>query len=409
MALWLLLLVIKWIIFIPLYKVGAAEVPCNDYLELIFGEKYSIVNPGYPNNYSSNTNCTWELKTAADSKIYLSCTTLNLPVSANCNADRLSVSVTGDITFGNINNYCGNGSFSVISHGTVLTIGLFSPSKSTGGQFFCSVTSIKDESSPLSRSTAEPLASCDCGWKPLTRIVGGVESGINEYPFMAALIFQGKLWCGANIISDRYVLTAGHCVLRRNPADFFVLVGDHNLSTGTDTNASALYRVSAYEMYPQYIEATQENDMAILQTATTIIFSPRVGPICLPFRYTNYGFAGQVVILLGWGQLEFTGALSNVLQKVKVTVLSNQQCSTMQGESITDGEMCTYSNEAKDACQSDSGGPVVWTDTSTNRYQLIGLISHGVGCGSALPGINTRVTRYLQWIVQRTGASYCIK
>lgn len=57
----------------------------------------------------------------------------------------------------------------------------------------------------------------------------------------------------------------------------------------------------------------------------------------------------------------------------------------------------------KDSCQSDSGGPVLWTDTTTNRMHLIGIISHGVGCDSDYPGINTRVTWFLDWIVSTTG------
>lgn len=67
-----------------------------------------------------------------------------------------------------------------------------------------------------------------------TRIVGGVETGINEYPYMVGLVdtVRREVYCGASIISNRYVLSAAHCVYQRSVADLGALVGDHNLTSG---------------------------------------------------------------------------------------------------------------------------------------------------------------------------------
>jgi len=61
-----------------------------------------------------------------------------------------------------------------------------------------------------------------------------METGVNEYPMMAGLVdpFLKDVFCGATIISVKYVLTAAHCLTDRNTNSVGVLVGDHDLSTG---------------------------------------------------------------------------------------------------------------------------------------------------------------------------------
>lgn len=44
------------------------------------------------------------------------------------------------------------------------------------------------------------------------RIVGGVETVINGYPWMTALMYNNRFYCGGSLINNKYVLTAAHCV-----------------------------------------------------------------------------------------------------------------------------------------------------------------------------------------------------
>lgn len=98
-----------------------------------------------------------------------------------------------------------------------LHLALLSPPQSSGGIFRCDLYAVK---------------GCDCGRRKQHRIVGGMETVINEFPSMAA-IFQkssNQLLCGATIIHENYVLTAAHCVNSpgRYPKDIELLVGDHD-------------------------------------------------------------------------------------------------------------------------------------------------------------------------------------
>lgn len=65
-----------------------------------------------------------------------------------------------------------------------------------------------------------------------------------------------------------------------------------------DTAFSALYRVNAYEMSPDYDPSTYQGDIALVQV-DKINFNENVGPICLPFRYSFNTFEGDNVTALG--------------------------------------------------------------------------------------------------------------
>lgn len=254
----------------------AIDPNCDYYQNMILGQTYYIYNPQYPSNYPASTSCRWRGISEASTKIVITCEDIAIPSSSSCSGDRLSISLSGNDAFTDSRNYCGTGTLSLVSQGNTIAIGLFATSNSAGGRFVCSLTAIQDSSA----ATTESPTICDCGWKHETRIVGGQETGVNEYPEMAGLIdlITKEQYCGSTIISSRFVLSAAHCVLNRQASDIAILVGDHNISSGADTASAALYRTSAYEMHPDYDTTTQANDIAILKTANAIVFSIYVGP-----------------------------------------------------------------------------------------------------------------------------------
>nr|CAD7197623.1 unnamed protein product [Timema douglasi] len=176
--------------------------------------------------------------------------------------------------------------------------------------------------------------------------------------------------------------------------------GMGGVNPGADTNASRLYRISRVIGHQDYNTLSEANDIGLIKVNQDILFSLEVGPVCLPWNYKG-SYAGETVEALGWGTLQFGGEVPTQLQKVGLQVISYQQCLSYYNSGITQSQMCTYT-QGKDACQSDSGGPLLYTNPNTGRLYLSGIISYGIGCATSNPGVNTRVTAYLNWISQNT-------
>lgn len=78
------------------------------------------------------------------------------------------------------------------------------------------------------------------------------------------------------------MLTAAHCVSdHADGSEFYILAGDHDITTGADTKYSQLYYVEELRRHEQPLD----NDIALLRTTTDIVWSRAVGPACLPFRF----------------------------------------------------------------------------------------------------------------------------
>lgn len=86
--------------------------------------------------------------------------------------------------------------------------------------------------------------------------------------------------------------------------------------------------------------------------------------------------------------------------------MSTEECNATIPDPVTYDQICTYAPN-RDACQSDSGGPLLWQDANTRRLQLVGVISYGIGCATSRPAVNTRVTSYLTWIISVTPGITC--
>ncbi|XP_011702419.1 PREDICTED: venom serine protease-like isoform X2 [Wasmannia auropunctata] len=368
-----------------LLALNGVESQCNYYQNIEAGQTYYIYNPEFPNLSRGKNYCTWEMKSSKVIKINCS-----IEMSNNCYQNRLSVKFAGSDTF----TYCGYNIF--VREGINPIVQFDSQNDSQGSRFLCEIKTVDDN-------------YCQCGWKKVTRIVGGKETGINEYPMMCGLmdITNKMIYCGCTIISEQYVLTAAHCIQDNIIYNTGIFVGKHDTTTGRDTKATELFKLIGCKIHPWYqSNANAYYDVAVCKIAGSIKYSAEVGPVCLPFRHRRDTFADSTVTALGWGFLEFGGSKATKLQKVDLDVITYQKCKYYYAN-VNDNNMCTYS-PGKDTCQMDSGGPLLWQNPMTHNLVLAGITSSGVGCASDNPAVAMRTGAFIDWIISITpDARYC--
>ncbi|XP_066999948.1 trypsin-1 [Anabrus simplex] len=248
----------------------------------------------------------------------------------------------------------------------------------------------------------EKCEPCTCGLSNTkNRIVGGTETQVNQYPWIAKLFYNGRFYCAGSLINSRYVLTASHCLHGFDYRLITVRLLEHDANS--DTEAQHIDRkVLRVLKHSRYSDSNFNNDIALIRLAEDVELKGSLRPVCLPPSYKN--FTGQDGTVAGWGTTSQGGAVSPVLMEVTVPILSNTQCrKTGYGNRrITDNMLCAGVPEGKkDSCQGDSGGPLVVRNGTF--YNIVGVVSWGDGCARPnYPGVYSRVNRYLTWLSKHT-------
>jgi len=67
-------------------------------------------------------------------------------------------------------------------------------------------------------------------------------------------------------VQQYWSITAAHCTVGRSKSSLGLLVGDHNIATGTDTPYAALYRIESLIQHQNYSQNTGANDIALIRT-----------------------------------------------------------------------------------------------------------------------------------------------
>ncbi|XP_062977530.1 transmembrane protease serine 9-like [Elgaria multicarinata webbii] len=251
----------------------------------------------------------------------------------------------------------------------------------------------------------------ECGTRPHMakipagmRIVGGHNAELGAWPWQISLqIYEIGLGffhiCGGSLINNNSVVTAAHCVKRKNPAFWRVVLGLHHLHKSTYLTVTR--RVRAITVHANYSSETYDNDVALFTLVRSIKYNDYIQPICLPD--TNFSVEDEYpCYITGWGKAKEKGTGKFILQEAQVKIIPQDVCNDIDwyGGQLTKNMVCAGSASGHvDSCQGDSGGPLMCYFPNIARFYLIGITSFGYGCGRPRnPGIYVRSANYRSWI-----------
>ncbi|KAI4891022.1 hypothetical protein NFI96_013879, partial [Prochilodus magdalenae] len=256
-----------------------------------------------------------------------------------------------------------------------------------------------------------------CGKAPLQmnqtvlpQAVSGNQCPKGHCPWQVLLDYRGERLCGGVLVDASWVITAAHCVDKRDINYLKVIAGAHNVDIMDGTEQ--VFPVTHVIVHESYDPVSMDSDLALLRLQTPATLSAYTVPVCLPtLQFADMELAAvRFHTVSGWGRLTDGGNVqssqlpkelkSPILRKLEVPLLPNPQCFLKSGVNITDNMLCAgYFEGRQESCRGNDGSPLV-TQYGDTTF-LTGIVSWGKGC--AHPGfyrIYTKVSNFLDWIQQ---------
>jgi secreted trypsin-like serine protease len=211
------------------------------------------------------------------------------------------------------------------------------------------------------------------------RIVGGQPSPDGAYPWVVALETRsGWQYCGASVISDRWLLTAAHCQV---VVDDVAHIGTIDLREG-----GRWVSVGEVRNHPDWRGTTSGNDVAVLRLDADAGVEPVMLASAAPEAVS--------AVAIGWGAQQSGGSTTPVQRYVTVPLVAHPLCQLVYAGQL-DATMLCAGGDGVDSCQGDSGGPLVIR--TRDGWEQLGIVSWGRGCAEA-PGVYTSVPAEIEWI-----------
>ncbi|KAI4458064.1 serine protease-related [Holotrichia oblita] len=241
------------------------------------------------------------------------------------------------------------------------------------------------------------------------------EAKFGEFPWMVAIlkeeIVNFTVWkiyqCGGSLISPRVVLTAAHCVNNRENV-YIIRAGEWDTQTTNEILNNQERKIKSIVVHPDYYRAALYNDIALIFLESQFTLDQHIDVACLPQQEASTA-SGTSCWASGWGKDQF-GAKSQyqtILKKLELPFVNRNSCqsslrTTRLGKYflLHDSFVCAGGKPGVDTCEGDGGSPLVCPISGNkDRYQQIGIVSWGIGCGkNGVPGVYVNVALFRNWI-----------
>ncbi|KAH9495640.1 Plasma kallikrein [Bulinus truncatus] len=250
--------------------------------------------------------------------------------------------------------------------------------------------------------------------KPSSKIYGGINATLGEFPWVAMILRNGVFLCGSTIIDPTHVLTAAHCFdSYSNSTSYEIFAGRLTFNLDVIDEGQQRISIRSFTIHEGYNKqsASKVNDLAVITLTSPLTITNYVTPACLP---SSSDSLDQYCTVVGWGSTEDQQKPPSVLLKVRLQTYNATEClKTFEQTSqniftfVSANSICAANGTygGLDACKGDSGGPLMCMKQSPDnsfRYLVFGIVSNGNGCAlPGEPGVYTRVANYLDWIYDK--------
>ncbi|KAH8304946.1 hypothetical protein KR018_011657, partial [Drosophila ironensis] len=254
----------------------------------------------------------------------------------------------------------------------------------------------------------------------MDKVYNGNDTALDDFTWMALLEYVDRrghrdLSCGGSLINNRYILTAGHCVigpvLQEVGRLATVRLGEYDTSKNPDcidSNCNQPIQEFGIEetiVHPEYDPSNSDrlHDIALLRLDRPVQLNEYIQPVCLPLVSTRQAInTGELLVVSGWGRTT-TARKSTIKQRLDLPVNDHEACRrkfATRNINLRETQLCAGGEFYRDSCDGDSGGPLMRRAYNQAWYQE-GVVSFGYRCGlEGWPGVYTRVSNYMDWIQQ---------
>ncbi|XP_058817970.1 chymotrypsin-1-like [Topomyia yanbarensis] len=212
-------------------------------------------------------------------------------------------------------------------------------------------------------------------------IVGGDTTTIYDYPYQLSLRNGGVHICGATILSDKWALSAAHCLDDGSSPSWISFRGGspHRLAGGY------IFHAVEYILHDSYNPKTFHCDVAVIKIAENFLVD-FLQPVQLADSSIKTGCPSVLSTVIGWGTAA-NDYVPVILQELRVLIQPLNICGKIWIEQLTDTMLCAGGVIGEDTCNGDSGGPLM-----CENYQ-VGIVSWGSKqCAIAMPAVFTNVS-----------------
>ncbi|XP_047513973.1 mite allergen Der f 3-like [Pieris napi] len=202
--------------------------------------------------------------------------------------------------------------------------------------------------------------------------------------FVAAILDDEKFVCAGAILSEKWIVTAGHCVKLLKPKDIKVVVG-----TTDYTKPGQTLKVASIEEHPKFADITSFNyDIALLKLASDIKLDDKTRKIDLTGSDIK---SKEQLQITGWKRAKDTNLKSLKSEAIK----DNNDCDQLS-EDVADNLFCLAKSQKETYGELGSrdlqGGPIVGAEN-----KLDGIIYKLVK-PKQIVGLAMRLNNFSKWI-----------